>query len=229
MKDGVALISGTGPQGRGLAQRFALAGVAVALGSRRAERAEEVAASLRERVDAHCAAAGVAKRGKLITGFENGRLIGEARFVVLSVPYANAEETLLQHRAALREGQVFVDVTVPLDFSRGDVQLVPPSAGSASLQLRALLPREVPLLGAFKTLPAHVLEGFEPLGCDTFVYGDDRQAKQDFIALAGQIEGLRPLDVGGLSAALTVEGMTALIIRINRKRRSQSGRYRVVI
>ena len=79
------------------------------------------------------------------------------------------------------------------------------------------------------TLPAHVLEEISiPLDCDTFVFGDDKAAKGGLMELMARIPGLRPLDVGGLSAALTVEGMTALLIRLNRRYKSRLGRFGVV-
>jgi hypothetical protein len=66
------------------------------------------------------------------------------------------------------------------------------------------------------------------LNCDTFVFGDDKDAKERLRAVLARIPGLRPLDVGGLSAAATLEGMTALLIRINRRYKSREGRFRVL-
>jgi 8-hydroxy-5-deazaflavin:NADPH oxidoreductase len=220
----VGIIGGTGPQGRGLAMRFALAGLPVVVGSRQDERAREIAAGLNAELEAH-------RPGGFtpIEGAENGAMVGRVDFVFLTVPYENAAATLTGLRERFRPGAVFVDVTVPLQFGKGDVQVQVPPEGSGSRALRAILPAAIPFCGACKTLPAHVLEDVRlALECDTFVFGDDREARERLRGLLGRIPGLRPLDVGGLSAAATLEGMTALLIRINRRTKSREGRFRVL-
>jgi len=219
----LGIIGGTGPQGRGLAMRFALAGLPVVVGSRQDERAREIAAGLNAELEAH-------RPGGYtpIDGAENGAMVGRADFVFLTVPYENAGATVQGLADRFRPGAVFVDVTVPLAFGKGDVQLIVPPEGSGSRALRALLPGAVPFCGACKTLPAHVLETIAlELTCDTLVFGDNREAKGRLLELLARIPTLRPLDVGGLSAAATVEGMTALLIRINRRYKSREGRFHV--
>jgi hypothetical protein len=219
----LGIIGGTGPQGRGLAMRFALAGLPVVVGSRQDERAREIAAGLNAELETH-------RRGPFtpIEGAENGAMVARVDFVFLTVPFENAAATLEGVREHFRPGAVFVDVTVPLEFGKGDVQVIVPPEGSGSRHLRALLPAGVPFCGACKTLPAHVLEDVGmAMDCDTFVFGDEREAKEHLKALLARIPGLRPLDVGGLSAAATVEGMTALLIRINRRFKSREGRFHV--
>ena len=227
MKESViGLISGTGPQGRGLAVRFALAGVEVIVGSRNDERAQGIADELNGIVRAQGAAG---ENATTIRGMANAGMIAKSDFVLLTVPFEHAESTLQAHAADFREGNVFVDVTVPLEFGKGDAMVVVPAAGSGALQLRKLLPANIPFLGAFKTLPAHVLEEVHMnMRCDTFVFGDVKDAKLRFIELVRRIPTLRPIDVGGLSAAATLEGMTALLIRINRRWKSQHARFSVV-
>ena len=220
----VGIIGGTGPQGRGLAMRLALAGVPVVVGSRQAERGQEIAAELNREIEAN-------RPGPHppIVGAENGAMVGRVDFVFLTVPYENAAATLQGLRERFRPGAVFVDVTVPLQFGKGDVQVLVPPEGSGSRALRALLPDSVAFCGACKTLPAHVLEDIrQPMDCDTFVFGDDKAARERLRDLLARIPGLRPLDVGGLSAAATLEGMTALLIRINRRYKSREGRFRVL-
>ncbi|HKJ00010.1 MAG TPA: NADPH-dependent F420 reductase [bacterium] len=219
----IGIIGGTGPQGRGLAMRFAMAGLPVVVGSRQDERARDIAAGLNEELTAH------GTRFTPIEGAENGAMVGRVDFVFFTVPYENAAATLEGLREGFRPGAVFVDVTVPLQFGKGDVQVVPPPEGSGSRALRAILPEGVPFCGACKTLPAHVLEDIRmPLNCDTFIFGDDREARERLRDVLARIPGLRPLEVGGLSAAATLEGMTALLIRINRRYKSREGRFRVL-
>jgi 8-hydroxy-5-deazaflavin:NADPH oxidoreductase len=220
----IGIIGGTGPQGRGLALRFALAGLPVVVGSRQDERAREIAAGLNQELEAN------GLNGYTpIEGAENGAMVGGVDFVFLTVPFENAAATLQGLRERFRPGAVFVDVTVPLQFGKGDVQVIVPPEGSGSRHLRAILPESVPFCGACKTLPAHVLEHVAtPMSCDTFVFGDDKEARERLRALLARIPGLRPLDVGGLSAAATLEGMTALLIRINRRYKSREGRFQVL-
>ncbi len=219
----IAIIGGTGPQGRGLALRFALAGLTVAVGSRQAERGQAIAAELNAEIQRLAPASHVP-----IQGGANGEVVAAAELVFLTVPFEHAATTLEGLREHFAPGAALVDVTVPLAFGKGDVQVVVPPEGSGSRQLRAVLPEAVPLLGACKTLPAHLLEAAaEPLDCDTFVFGDNREAKLRLMETLARIPALRPLDVGGLSAAATLEGMTALLIRLNRRYKSRHGRFGV--
>jgi hypothetical protein len=220
----IGIIGGTGPQGRGLAMRLALAGLPVVVGSRQAERGRDIAAGLNEELRAHGG-----KPRTPIAGEDNAAMVGRADFVFLTVPFENAAATLEGLKERFRPGSVFVDVTVPLAFGKGDVQVMVPPEGSGSLHLRGILPAGIPFCGAGKTLPAHVLEDLAlRMDCDTFVFGDDRAAKERLKETLARIPGLRPLDVGGLSAAATLEGMTALLIRLNRRHQSRAGRFCVV-
>jgi NADPH-dependent F420 reductase len=221
----VGFISGTGPQGRGLAMRFAMAGVKVAVGSRQAERAQDTVNELNGLVARQVGQGNFTP----IEAGENHAVVAAARTIMLTVPYEHAAPTLEGYRDSFAQGSIFVDVTVPLQFGKGDVQLIVPAEGSGSRALRAILPGHIPFTGAFKTLPAHVLEAIEaPMNCDTFLFGDNKDAKEELSLLIRHIPALRPVDVGGLSAAATVEGMTALVIRINRKMKSKYARYTVV-
>lgn len=221
----IGFISGTGPQGRGLAMRFAMAGMSVAVGSRQAERAQETVDELNGLVSAQV---GEGNYTAIAAG-ENHAVVSASRLVMLTVPFEHAAATLEGYREDFTQGAIFVDVTVPLQFGKGDVQVIVPPEGSGSRHLREILPTRVPFTAAFKTLPAHVLENIgSPMNCDTFIFGDSREAKQELIEAVGRIPTLRPVDVGGISAAATVEGMTALVIRINRKMKSKLARFSVV-
>lgn len=205
--------------------RFAMAGVKVSLGSRQAARAQETVDELNGLVAAQVGAGNY----RPIEAGENKAVVAASRLVMLTVPFEHAAATLESYADAFAEGSIFVDVTVPLQFGKGDVQVIVPPEGSGSRQLRAILPERVPFTGAFKTLPAHVLEEISfTMGCDTFVFGDNKAAREELAGVIHRIPGLRPIDVGGLSAAATLEGMTALVIRINRKMKSKHARYSVV-
>ncbi|MEM9851830.1 MAG: NAD(P)-binding domain-containing protein, partial [Pseudomonadota bacterium] len=82
----IAILGGTGPQGQGLALRFARAGVPVVLGSRDGERAAEIAADLGEKLPPDAAS---------ITGTENGAAVeAAAEMVILAVPWAGHNATV---------------------------------------------------------------------------------------------------------------------------------------
>ncbi|MDH4246897.1 MAG: NADPH-dependent F420 reductase [Deltaproteobacteria bacterium] len=220
----IGIIGGTGPQGRGLALRLALAGHTVRVGSRDAVRGRESAQALTARVRE----AGAAK-SCAIAGGDNAQAVMDAEIVMLTVPYEGAVEMVAALAAQIPTDAVFVDVTVPLVFGQGDVRPLVPPEGSGSQALRAVLPASIPLCGACKTLPAHLLEELgEPLACNTFVFGDRKEAKALLMDALNGMGGLQCLDVGGLSAAATVEGMTALLIRINRRYKSRHGRFSVL-
>ncbi|HUJ75828.1 MAG TPA: NADPH-dependent F420 reductase [bacterium] len=225
----IGIIGGTGPQGRGLAMRLALTRQVVWVGSRQAEKAQAAAAELNGRLRAHDASLSADKAFPWIAGCSNADTVRQSTLVMLTVPFESALPTLQDLLPHFQPGAIFVDVTVPLDFSRGDVQLLSPPEGSGSKHLRAVLPAAVPLVGACKTLPAEILEQLGvPLDCSAFVFGDSKEAKATVIQVLAGIPRLRPLDVGGLSAAATVEGMTALLIRINRRHKVHGARFSVV-
>jgi len=149
--------------------------------------------------------------------------------VVLAVPFAALDDTLEACTGALRDGALVLDVTVPLVFERGRARLVPVAAGSAAELVRARLPAGVRVAAALKSVPAGALARLDaPLDCDDFVCGDSPAARAAARALVARIEGLRPVDVGGLDAARAIEAMTLLALRINRLHRLTDARFRVV-
>jgi len=214
----VAIVGGTGAQGRGLAARLAAAGVAVLLGSREVAHAREVVTALEGKHDALA-----------IEPATNADAIARADLVVLTVPFAHAAATLEANREHFRSGSVLIDVTVPVAFAKGVPRLVDVPEGSASEHLRRRLPEHVGMAAAFKTLPAATLGALDqPIDCDEFVCGDSLAARSRALELAGRIPGLRPVDAGDLEAARAIERMTVLAITINKRYRIRSARFRVV-
>lgn len=214
----IAVIGGTGHEGRGIALRFARAGVRVCVGSRDGARAAASAAELSARI-----------APLQLSGSDNGSAIRDATVVILSVPFLHAADTVAQHREAFRPGTLLLDVTVPLVFEGGKPRLVPPPEGSAAEHLRPLLPDHVQLACAFKTIPARLLEHLdEPLDCDEFVCGDSKEVRDRAIAVLQQIPGLRAVDAGPLEAARALEHMTWLAILLNKRYKSHNGRFKVL-
>lgn len=214
----VAVIGGTGHEGRGIALRFAQAGLTVCVGSRDAARAADAAAELSSRIAPHS-----------LSGTDNGSAIRQATIVILSVPFTHAADTIAAHRDAFQPGTLLLDVTVPLVFEGGKPRLVPPPEGSAAEHLRPRLPDHVQLACAFKTIPARLLEHVdEPLDCDEFVCGDSKDVRDRAIAFLQRVPGLRAVDAGPLEAARALEHMTWLAILLNKRYKSHNGRFKVL-
>lgn len=213
----IAIIGGTGSEGRGLATRWSAAGLRIIIGSRDRRRAEDAVSAIR------------AERGPLpLEAALNEDAIAAADTVVLSVPCASGAEVVERHRARFRPGTIAIDVTVPITWEGGRPRFSDAGAGCAAEHLAQVLPAGVSLAASFKTLPAKLLQGTAPLDCDEFVCADSDEARDRTIELVRAIPGLRPLDVGGLDAARTIERMTYLAILLNKRYKSRGARFRVV-
>ena len=128
----IAVLGGTGQQGRGLAQRFALAGVPVVIGSRDPDRALGVVAGW----GASDQSIGVATNADAVAG---------AQIVVLAVPFPSVAALLDEVRPRFNPGTLVIDVTVPVTFIAGKMKLSAVPEGSASEHIRARLPENVAL------------------------------------------------------------------------------------
>jgi hypothetical protein len=199
----IAILGGTGKEGAGLAVRWALAGHAVIIGSRDPERARARAAELR-------AQAG----GGDLSGAANVDAARRGEIVVLALPAAGLAQTLPDVRQACA-GKVVVSTVVPLTFGGGRL-FTPPPAGSAAEEAQALLP-EAKVVAAFHHIAAHELsETAHPIDCDLLLCGGDAAAKA-VVAELGRSMRLRAVDVGPLTNAAPLEGITAVLATINRR------------
>jgi NADPH-dependent F420 reductase len=212
----IAVLGGSGQQGRGLAQRFARAGASVVIGSRDPERAR-----------AAINAWGPAARG--IDVDSNDAAVARADVVVLTVPFSSVAALLADVGPRFVTGTLVIDVTVPVTFTAGKMELSPVPEGSASEHIKARLPDRVALAGTFKTLPAYVLDEVDqPLDCDEFVCGDSDEARSRAVSLMQLLPGLRAVDVGPLSRARFIEHATALAIAVNRRHKIHTARFKVI-
>jgi NADPH-dependent F420 reductase len=151
-----------------------------------------------------------------------------AAIAVLAVPFEAIDALLDGLRSSLSPGTLVIDVTVPITFGSAGASMVVAAEGSATEHIKARLPDGVRLAGAFKTLPAHLLNDLDrPVDCDEFICGDSAEARAEASSLASAFEGLRPVDVGPLSRARSIEHLTLLAIAINRKHKVHDARYRV--
>lgn len=207
----VAVLGGTGPQGRGLARRFAAAGVPVVIGSRSAQRAESTAAELAE------------VTGGPITGADNADAAAQGDIVVVAVPWEGHQELLVGLAPALA-GKIVVDCVNPMGFDKQGAYPLVVDEGSAAQQAEALLP-DSRVVAAFHHVSATLLEdpSVESMDTDVMVLGDDREATDAVCRLADKIPGMRGIYAGRLRNAHQVEALTCNLISINRRYKAHSG------
>jgi NADPH-dependent F420 reductase len=218
----IGILGGTGHEGKGLALRLGLAGFSVKIGSRIRSQALRKAQELQRELKIH---------GSTVHfyGQENCEIVKTSELIFLAVPFERATGLLRECRPFFREGQILVDVTVPLQFRDKRVELRKLAEASGSEHLVKSLPNNVALVAAFKTIPAHLLANLEAqLDCHVFVCGDLQQANYQVVQLISKIKGLSALDVGSLREARTLEHMCALAIQINKKYRVHSSRFRLL-
>ncbi|GAW51499.1 MULTISPECIES: NADPH-dependent F420 reductase [unclassified Nocardioides] len=207
----VAVLGGTGPQGRGLARRFAAAGLPVVIGSRSAERAADAASELAAAV------------GGDVTGADNAGAATAGDIVVVAVPWDGHGE-LVASLATELAGKVVVDCVNPLGFDKQGAYALPVEEGSAAQQAQALLPDST-VVGAFHNVSAVLLEDLEVTSVDTdvFVLGDVREATDLVQDLCATIPGVRGIFGGRLRNAHQVEALTANLISVNRRYKAHAG------
>ncbi len=206
----IAFIGGTGPEGMGLALRFALAGEQIIIGSRSEARGQAAAAKIKARLPQ-----------AEVRGAENAAAIQEADVVIVTIPFEGQRETLESLRDHIGD-KVVIDAVVPLSFERGRISALPVKEGSAAQQAQRLLP-QARVVAAFQNLSAETLaNGDGPLDADVVVCSDDSHAKRTAVALAQKIQGVRALDGGGLANARCLEEITALLLTLNRIYKAQA-------
>ena len=195
----VAVVGGTGDFGLALAHQLVAAGHEVVIGSRDIERA-------------HAKAAEAGARGAT-----NEEAVRDVELVVLAV---KAEAAL--HSAAYLADEISVPVLSVASELRFTKQGVYPGEEGLSLaeQTQELL--QAPVVAGLHSLAAVSLSHGKAEG-DALVCGDDADAKELALLLAGALVTGRALDAGPLGSARALEGMTAVIINLNKRYRAHAG------
>jgi len=202
----VGILGGTGKEGSGLALRWAQNGYSLIIGSRSVEKAEEAARLLKEKVP-----------GVQVRGTDNAEAARAGDIVVLTVPHEAQLSTLEGVKAEL-QGKVLVDATARVDWRHPR----PPEGKAAARMAQDLLGPEVRVVAAFQNIPASALVRPEQkLESDVLVCGDDPQARADVVRLA-EGAGMDAYEAGGLDNGIVVEGLTALIIAMNKRYKSNA-------
>ena len=211
----IAILGGTGPAGTGLALRWARAGETIIIGSRDAQRAQQVAAKIKEK----------AGNQANISGMENSAACTAADLLMLTVPFEGQAALLKQLKPLIKAGSILIDATVPLAAGVGGraSRTLGVWQGSAAQQAAELVPKGVSVVAAFHNISAELLNGDEPLDCDVIVCSDDPDAAQLTRNLAAKISGVRAIDGGKLENSRIVEQITALLIGLNIRHKGHAG------
>lgn len=201
MQQTIAIISGTGAEGFGLALRLSHAGARVIVGSRDAAKAQDAAQRIGK------------AEGKL-----NADAVREADVVILTVPLTAQIPTLKSLQASFRPAAILVDATVPLEAAIGGRVSHPLAlwAGSAAQQAARYTPPGVSVVAAFHTLSAELLANLDQsIDSDVLICGDNGEAKAVVTGLIAMLPGARAIDAGPLENARLIESAAALLISLN--------------
>lgn len=212
----IAVIGGTGPQGKGLAYRWAKHGHTVVIGSRAAEKAAAVASEVAERIAAEGGTGSV-------SGTANAEAAASADVVALVVPWDGHDELVATLPLA---GKTVISCVNPLGFDkRGAFGLAVDGGESSAAESAARIAPEAVVVGAFHHVSAVSLwSEAEFLDHeDVLVCGDSSEAKEVAIELAEAVVGRPGIDAGKLRLARQLEPLTAVLISINRKYKIRSG------
>jgi 8-hydroxy-5-deazaflavin:NADPH oxidoreductase len=197
----IALVGGTGREGRGLALRWKRAGHAVFIGSRDGAKGRARATELG------------------VEGGGNQECIDAAEVVLMSVPYGAHAETL---RTLSFKGRVLIDITVPLQPPKvGQVHL--PVGRAAAIEAQAIVGPETPVVAALHHVSSAVLgDPDRAIECDVLVCGDDEAARATAIRLIADL-GARAFDAGPLVNAIALESLTPVLLHLNKKYKATTG------
>jgi NADPH-dependent F420 reductase len=210
----IALIGGTGKEGKGLAYRWLKSGYRVIIGSRQQEKAAAAAAELQ----------GLFQQAVDVHAMTNIDAATQADYVVLTVPYGAHRDTLETLKPYLA-GKVLIDVTVPLVPPRVTRVQLPP-AGSAAQEAQEIVGDVAQVVSAFQNVSYEKLLGEEVVECDVLVCGGNKAARASVLALV-QATGLVGYDAGPIENSVVAEGLTSVLIGINKQFGVQSAGIRI--
>jgi hypothetical protein len=210
----VAVIGGSGKEGRGLAYRLSRAGYPVVIGSRAEDRAVLAAESLLNSLPASAS----------VRGATNLRAAEQAEIVLITVPH-EAHSVILESLKAVMPGKLLIDATVPLQPGR-PTRVSMPAAGSAAQSAREVLGDGCEIAAAFHTISHEHLLKDDPIDCDVLVTGTSAEARSRALEIV-TAAGLRGWDAGALENSAVTEGLTSLLIHVNKKYGSRSAGIRI--
>jgi NADPH-dependent F420 reductase len=200
----IAIAGGTGKEGKGLAYRWAKAGYQLIIGSRSLEKAQAAAAELNTLLT-----------GKVsVLGMVNADAVEKADLVVLTVPFSAHADTLQSLKSVLA-GKILIDVTVPLVPPKV-TKVQPPAAGSAAQEAVQIVGENTRVCAAFQNISYEHLLNDEEITCDVLVTGVDKEARTIVLKLVSDA-GMVGWDAGVIENSIVLEGMTSILIGINKQ------------
>ncbi|WP_423792954.1 NADPH-dependent F420 reductase [Methanocaldococcus indicus] len=206
----IAIVGGTGDLGFGLALRLSKH-YNIIIGSRKEEKAKKAAEEVKKLV-----------KDAKVEGKGNIEAVKEADVIILSVPYEYVLSTLKDLKEYLKN-KIVVSVVVPLSTVIGDSPEKPlfPYDGSVAEMIQNYL-KDSKVVGAFQNISYKSLRDLDnKVDADVLVCGDDEEAKKIVIEIANKIDGVRGIDAGKLEMSRIVEGLTPLLIGINKRYKSE--------
>ena len=200
----ICILGGTGKEGKGLAYRWAKAGYRIVIGSRQMEKAQVAAESIRELFDDPVD----------VEGMPNPDAAQAGDIVVMTVPYS-AHVAMLESIKPYVQGKIFVDVSVPIVPPKvTKVQM--PQAGSAAQEAQQILGENVFVVAAFQNISYENLLKEEGVDCDVLVCGTGKANRQVVLNLVKDA-GLVGWDAGVIENSVVVEGLTSILIGLNKQ------------
>lgn len=210
----IAIIGGTGKEGKGLALRWAKAGHQVIIGSRSIEKAQAAVEEVKKMLSVPCN----------VTAKLNAEAVADCTIAVLTVPFAAHRETLEALKDALK-GKILIDVTVPLVPPQVTKVQMPP-AGSAAMEAKTIVGENVEVVSAFQNISYENLLEQNEVDCDVLVCGETKEAREVVLQLVRDT-GLVGWDAGPIENSVVVEGLTSILIGINKKHGVKSSGIRI--
>ena len=200
----IAVLGGTGKEGKGLAYRWAKAGYHVFIGSRDADKAKAAAQDLLK----------ILHGNALVEGLSNQEAAQKADIVVLTVPYSAHRDTLESMKDVLK-GKLLIDVTVPIVPPKITKVQMPP-AGSAAQEAKQILGEDAELASAFQNISHEHLMLDQDIECDVLVTGTSKEARSETLKLVAAA-GLTGWDAGPIENSVVLEGLTSVLLNINKQ------------
>jgi NADPH-dependent F420 reductase len=200
----IAVLGGTGKEGKGLAYRWARAGYHIYIGSRTADKAQSAAQDLSKMLDEKA----------LIEGLSNREAAEKADIIVLTVPFAAHRDTLESVKELLK-GKLLIDVCVPIMPPKVTKVQMPP-AGSAAQEAKQILGENAEVAAAFQNISHEHLLQDEEVECDVLVTGTSKEARAETLKLVSAA-GLIGWDAGAIENSVVLEGLTSVLIHINKQ------------
>jgi NADPH-dependent F420 reductase len=202
----IAILGGTGKEGKGLAYQWAKRGHSIIIGSRSLEKAQQAANQVNQKLEPFTS--------KRVLGMDNGQAAERCAIAVMTVPFS-AHTAMVESLKGSLEGKVLIDVTVPLVPPKVTKVQLPP-AGSAALETRQILGEAVQIASAFQNISYDNLWNDQNTDCDVLVTGTSKETRELVVRLVKDA-GLYGWDAGPLENSVVAEGLTSILIGINKQ------------